>query len=88
MNDIFLRMQVKCISAAASLKARAGRSGAAARRLAKDERAVSVIEYAILLGVIVGAVTLAVTQFGDQISIAINGIAGRVTSTVSTVGGT
>ena len=88
MNDIFLRMQVKCISAAASLKARAGRSGAAARRLAKDERAVSVIEYAILLGVIVGAVTLAVTQFGDQISNAINGIAGRVATTVGTVGGT
>ena len=88
MNDIFLRMQVKCISVAASLKARAGRSGAAAWRLVKDERAVSVIEYAILLGVIVGAVTLAVTQFGTEIQNAITGIAGRVTNTVSTVGGT
>ena len=88
MNDIFLRMQVKCINAAASLKARAGRPGAAARRLVKDERAASVIEYAILLGVIVGAVTLAVGTFGDQISAAINTIASNVTSTVSTVGNT
>ena len=87
MNAIFLRMQVKCINAAASLKARAGRPGAAALRLVKDERAASVIEYAILLGVIVGAVTVAVTQFGDQINTAIQGIATRVTNTVSTVGG-
>ena len=88
MNAIFLRMQVKCINAAASLKARAGRPGAAARRLVKDERAASVIEYAILLGVIVGAVTVAVTQFGTQIQNAISGIASNVTSTVSTVGST
>ena len=88
MNAIFLRMQVKCINAAASLKARAGRPGAAARRLVKDERAASVIEYAILLGVIVGAVTVAVTQFGNQIQTAISGIANNVTSTVSTVGNT
>ena len=88
MNTILLRMQVKCMSAVESLKARAGRPGAAGRRLVKDERAASVIEYAILLGVIVGAVTVAVTQFGDQIETAITGIAGRVTSTVSTVGNT
>lgn len=86
MNAIFLRMQVKCINAAASLKARAGRPGAAAWRLVKDERAASVIEYAILLGVIVGAVTLAVTQFGTQISAAINTIASNVTNTVASVG--
>ena len=88
MNAIFLRMQVKCINVAASLKARAGRPGAAARRLVKDERAASVIEYAILLGVIVGAVTVAVTQFGTQIQTAISNIANNVTSTVSTVGNT
>ena len=58
------------------------------RRLGQDEDGASVIEYAILLGVIVGAVTLAVTQFGQNIQDAITGIAGRVTSTVSTVGNT
>ena len=88
MNAIFVRMQVKCMSAAESLKARAGRSGAVGRRLGKDERAASVIEYAILLGVIVGAVTVAVTQFGNQISTALDGIATRVTASVSTVGNT
>ena len=88
MNAIFLRMQVKYINAAASLKARAGRPGAAARRLVKDERAASVIEYAILLGVIVGAVTVAVGTFGDQIQNAITTISANVTSTVSTVGNT
>ena len=88
MNTILLRMQVKCMSAVESLKARAGRPGAAGRRLVKDERAASVIEYAILLGVIVGAVTVAVTQFGDTIETAITDIASRVTTTVSTVGNT
>ena len=88
MNATFLKMQVMCMSSVESLKTGAGRTGAAVRRLVKDERAVSVIEYAILLGVIVGAVTLAVTQFGNEINNAITGIAGRVGNTVSTVGGT
>ena len=88
MNTVCLKMQVKCLNVVESLKTGAGRPGAAVRRLVKDERAVSVIEYAILLGVIVGAVTLAVTQFGNQIQNAISGIAGRVTSTVATVGNT
>ena len=88
MNTMFLKMQVKCMSAVESLKAGAGRTGTTVRRLVKDERAVSVIEYAILLGVIVGAVTLAVGQFGTQISTAINDIAGRVTTTVGNVGST
>ena len=88
MNTMFLKMQVKCMSAVESLKAGAGRTGTTVRRLVKDERAVSVIEYAILLGVIVGAVTLAVGQFGTEISNAINAIAGRVTATVATVGNT
>ena len=88
MNDVFVRMGVQGMGAVESLKAAPARAGRTLRRLVKDERAVSVIEYAILLGVIVGAVTLAVTQFGDQISNAINGIAGRVATTVGTVGGT
>ena len=88
MNAIFVRMQVKCMSAVESLKAGAGRPGRMLRRLVKDERAASVIEYAILLGVIVGAVTVAVTQFGNQISTALDGIATRVTSSVSNVGNT
>jgi len=83
MNDIFLRMQVKCMSAVESLKARAGRSGAVGRRLGKDERAASVIEYAILLGVIVGAVTVAVTQFGTTISTALTNIGNTVTNTIT-----
>ena len=88
MNATFLKMQVMCMSSVEALKTGAGRTGAAVRRLVKDERAVSVIEYAILLGVIVGAVTLAVTQFGNQITNAITAIGNNVTSTVSTVGGT
>ena len=88
MNAIFMRMQVKGAGAVESLKAGAGRAGRTVRRLVKDERAVSVIEYAILLGVVVAAVTVAVTQFGDTISTAITDIGSRVTSTVSTVGNT
>ena len=88
MNAISMRMQVQCMNAVESLKAGAGRTGTTVRRLVKDERAVSVIEYAILLGVIVGAVTLAVNQFGTQITAAINTIAGNVTSTVGSVGST
>ena len=57
-------------------------------RLARDKRGASVIEYAILLGVIVGAVTVAVGTFGDNIQQAIQDISGRVTATVSTVGNT
>ena len=88
MNTMFLKMQAKCMNAVESLKAGAGRTGTTVRRLVKDERAVSVIEYAILLGVIVGAVTLAVGTFGDTISQTIQDIAGRVSATVSTVGNT
>ena len=88
MNAIFMRMQVQCMNAVQSLKAGAGHSGTTVRRLVKDERAVSVIEYAILLGVIVGAVTLAVGTFGDQITAAINTIASNVTTTVGGVGST
>ena len=88
MNTMFLKMQAKCMNAVESLKAGAGRTGTTVRRLVKDERAVSVIEYAILLGVIVGAVTLAVGTFGDQITAAINTISANVTSTVTTVGQT
>ena len=85
MNAIFLRMQRKCMKAGEILKDRPRRT---LRRLAGDERAVSVIEYAILLGVIVGATALAVGQFGDQISAAISTIGTNVTSTVSTIGNT
>ena len=85
MNATFLKMQVGVWGALGAVKSGAGR---AVRRLAKDERAVSVIEYAILLGVIVGAVTVAVTQFSDQIGTVIDGIATRVTGSVSTVGNT
>ena len=88
MNTMFLRMQVKCMNAVESLKAGAGRTGTTVRRLVKDERAVSVIEYAILLGVIVGAVTLAVGTFGDQIEAAITTISANVTATVANVGST
>ena len=85
MNDVFVRMQVQAVE---SLKEAPRSAGRTFRRLVKDERAVSVIEYAILLGVIVAAVTVAVTQFGEQISNAVNGIAGRVTTTVGNVGNT
>ena len=85
MNATFLKMQMQVWGALGAVKSGAGR---AIRRLAKDERAVSVIEYAILLGVIVGATALAVAQFGDQIEAAINTIAGNVQTTVSGIGQT
>ena len=81
MNAIFLKAWTKC-AAAGELPRRV------LRRLAGDERAVSVIEYAILLGVIVAATAVAVNQFGDEIGTAINTIAGNVQNTVSTVGNT
>lgn len=85
MNAIFLRMRNAVTEVGEVLKDRPRRT---LRRLAGDERAVSVIEYAILLGVIVGATALAVGQFGDQISNAISTIGTNVTSTVSTIGNT
>ena len=81
MNAIFLKAWTKC-AVAGELPRRV------LRRLAGDERAVSVIEYAILLGVIVAATAVAVTQFGDQINTAISSIAGNVQSTVSGIGST
>ena len=85
MNATFLKMQVGVWGALGAVKSGAGR---AVRRLAKDERGVSVIEYAILLGVIVAATAVAVSQFGDQIEAAINTVASNVTGTVSTIGST
>ncbi len=85
MNATFLRMQVGVGNAMGAMRSGAGR---AIRRLVKDERGVSVIEYAILLGVIVAATAVAVTQFGEQIENAISTIAGNVQSTVGTVGST
>lgn len=85
MNTIFLRMRTKLHEAGEILMDRPRRT---LRQLVGDERAVSVIEYAILLGVIVGATTLAVANFGTQISDAISTIGGNVTSTVSSIGAT
>ena len=85
MNATFIRMQVGVGNAMGAMRSGAGR---AIRRLVKDERGVSVIEYAILLGVIVAATAVAVTQFGDQIEGAINTIASNVRGTVSGVGST
>ena len=85
MKATFLKMQVGVGNAMGAMRSGAGR---AIRRLAKDERGVSVIEYAILLGVIVAATAVAVTQFGNQIEGAINTIATNVSTTVSGVGST
>ena len=85
MNTTFLKMQVGVWGALGAVKSGAGR---VVRRLAKDERGVSVIEYAILLGVIVAATAVAVSQFGDQIEAAITTVANNVTGTVSTIGST
>ena len=85
MNATFLKMQVGVWGALGAVKSGARR---AVRRLAKDERGVSVIEYAILLGVIVAATAVAVSQFGDQIQNAISQVATNVTGTVSSIGST
>ena len=85
MNATFIRMQVGVGNAMGAMRSGAGR---AIRRLVKDERGVSVIEYAILLGVIVAATAVAVSQFGDQIEAAITTVAGNVTNTVSDIGNT
>ena len=57
-------------------------------RLARDNRAVTLIEYAILLGVVVAAVAVAANQFGDQIQAAITQISTNVTGVTSTIGQT
>ena len=85
MNATFLKMQVGVGNAMGAMRSGAGR---VIRRLVKDERGVSVIEYAILLGVIVAATAVAVSQFGDQIQNAINTVATNVTGTVSGIGST
>ena len=85
MNATFLKMQVGVGNAMGAMRSGAGR---VIRWLVKDERGVSVIEYAILLGVIVGATALAVNQFGDQIQNAITTIAGNVQNIASDVGTT
>lgn len=85
MNAILLRIRMKCMEIGETLKGRPRRT---LRRLVRDERAVSVIEYVILLGIIVAATAVAVTQFGNEIQNAITQISNNVSGTVSTIGST
>lgn len=52
----------------------------------RSTRAVSALEYAILVGVIVVAATIAIGTFGDQIEAALKTIGDNVTNTVTDVG--
>ena len=51
------------------------------RRFARDNKAVSALEYAILVGVITAGIGAAVVTFQTQITAAISTIAGNVTTT-------
>lgn len=49
-------------------------------------RAVSALEYAILVGVITVAVSVAIGTFGEQIAAALTTISGNLTTTVEGIG--
>ena len=59
---------------------------ARARGFLRSTRAVSALEYAILVGVITVGVVAAIGTFGDQIEAALDTIADNVTGTVANVG--
>lgn len=56
------------------------------RRFARDNRAVSALEYAILVGVITAGIGAAVATFMGDITTVINTISGNVTTTQATTG--
>ena len=58
------------------------------RALARDERAAAVLEYAIVLGVIIAAISIAVTPLGNTISTAVTDIAAKIPGLVANVGST
>ena len=59
---------------------------APARGFLRSTRAVSALEYAILVGVIVVAVAAALNEFSDQIAAAIDTIGDNVTGAVADIG--
>ena len=56
------------------------------RRFARDNKAVSALEYAILVGVVTAGVGAAVVAFQNQITAVINTITGNITTTQGNVG--
>ena len=58
------------------------------RALIRDERAAAVLEYAIVLGVIIAAISIAVTPLGNTISTAVTDIAAKIPGLVANVGST
>lgn len=56
------------------------------RRFARDNRAVSALEYAILVGVITAGVGAAVATFSGEISTMIGQIGTNVTANEATIG--
>lgn len=59
---------------------------ARARGFLRSTRAVSALEYAILVGVIAVGVTAAITTFGEQIEAALTTISGNLTGSVGDIG--
>lgn len=55
-------------------------------KLMRNQRGVSALEYAILAAVIIGAVILAVTVFGDGLGEAFDTLTGKVTESVENAG--
>ena len=58
------------------------------RRYLKSTRAVSALEYAVLVGVIAVALTAALTAFSENLQTALTTLSGKVTTAVGTVGST
>lgn len=56
------------------------------RRFARENKAVSALEYAILVGVVTAGVGAAVVAFQGQITAVINTITGNISTTQGTVG--
>lgn len=56
------------------------------KKLSRDERGVSALEYAILAAVIVGAVVTAVAGFGDELADVFGELTGLVSTEIGKVG--
>lgn len=52
------------------------------KKLSRDERGVSALEYAILAGVIVAAVGVGLASFGDDLKDVFESLTTKVTSTI------
>lgn len=56
------------------------------KTLVRDERGVSALEYAILAGMIVGVVTVALAGFGDGLATSFTALTTKLTNAINSAG--